>query len=434
MTPPAIGYPLTLSLAPMVIFSGSAPVRALKLIAAALVLAGSAPVVVAQAVITEDDLVQAVREHNRALQAARAGAAAEAERPEQVRWPFPMIEGMLMPQMIAGGDVGLAVAARQQIPWAARLRADREARGAWADAATREAEALEREQVLMAHHAYTELWGLQEQRALVDSFRVRLGLYREIALEQFRAGRGPQQAVLNIEVERQMLAQRLEAIEEQATARRALIAVLTGGALDPGPRDRIAAPAAHPHVGAEALAAWIDAHPLVEAGRARRASDEALGRMVRTRLWPDLTVGAVLNLSTHARRGMFGQEVFTPSVGLMLPLWRGGVRAEIREHEQRARQRALEVEHARVILSAEAADVQTQLERVQRRIARYETELLPTVARSLEAAVLGYQTGAVRFLELLDAQRMAFAIETDLIEARVLAAQLVGRLAAIAGH
>jgi outer membrane protein, heavy metal efflux system len=417
----------------MVIYPRSTRKRVLTAAIAGLLLTASGPAAHAQAVVTEDIIVEAVRQHNLALQAARAAASAEAERPDQVRWPFPMVEAMAMPQMIAEGELGLSLMARQQIPWGDRLRADRAARAAMAEAAGFEAGSFEREQVLIGRSAYAELWGLQEQRTLVDSFRVQLAFYREIALDQFRTGRGPQQAVLNIELERQMLTQRLDALEEKATGQRAMIAALTGGSVRLRPTDRLARPETAAVEDPAMVSDLIETHPMVSPGQSMRDAEEAMGRMARTMLRPDFTVGATVNLSPAARQRMFGQEVFTPSLGVMLPLWRGGIRAEIREFEERARQRELETEHTRIMLGAEAADALSQIERVRARIARYERELLPTIEQTLDASLLGYQTGVVRFLELLDAQRMAFTIQVDVIEARVQEAQLQARLAAITG-
>jgi outer membrane protein TolC len=118
----------------------------------------------------------------------------------------------------------------------------------------------------------------------------------------------------------------------------------------------------------------------------------------------------------------------------MLPLWRGGVRAQVREAELRATQRELETADARVRLEAELDDVLTQLDRVQARIARYEGQLRPQVRQTLEASLAGYQAGATRFLELLDTQRMALDVEVDLIMARVREAALVARLDSLTGR
>lgn len=123
-----------------------------------------------------------------------------------------------------------------------------------------------------------------------------------------------------------------------------------------------------------------------------------------------------------------------PAVGIMLPLWRGGVRAEVREAELRASQRELETADTRVALEAELGDALEQLARVQARIARYEDRLRPQIRQTLEASMAGYQAGTTRFLELLDAQRMALDVEMDLIMARVREAALSARIDAVTGR
>lgn len=123
-----------------------------------------------------------------------------------------------------------------------------------------------------------------------------------------------------------------------------------------------------------------------------------------------------------------------PALGVMLPLWRGGVRAQVREAELRAGQRELETADARVSLEAELDDVLAQAARVRDRIARYEDRLRPQVRQMLDATLAGYQAGTTRFLELLDAQRMALDVEMDLIMARVREAQLAARLDSVTGR
>jgi hypothetical protein len=73
-----------------------------------------------------------------------------------------------------------------------------------------------------------------------------------------------------------------------------------------------------------------------------------------------------LNLSRMAFDRMYGQEPVMPAIGVMLPLWRGGIRARIQEAELRATQRELETADARLQLEAEVEDVLAQLARVRR--------------------------------------------------------------------
>jgi outer membrane protein, heavy metal efflux system len=381
---------------------------------------------------TEAEVVAAVRAGNASLSAARVGASARALGPEQVRWPFPMIEVMPMLGMTFDGEPGMQVMARQTIPRRAGLEADRTARGRMADAAGFEAEALELELIAMARMTYAESWGVQERATLMQEFGTQLGLYREFALAQYAAGRGPQQAVLSIQVERSMLAQKVEALEEERSALTSRLAVLTGGRLRIGPADRLAAPSAAlaPRaVGGEGIAS----HPMLSAGRAMQDAEEAMAEMNRTRLRPEFTVGVNLNLSKMAFDRMYGLEPVMPAVGVMLPLWRGGIRASIREAELRATQRELETTNAALQLESERNDVASQLERVRGRINVSENTLRPEVRQTLDASISGYQAGMMRFLELLETQRMALEVELDLIMARVRAAELTARLDATTG-
>jgi outer membrane protein, heavy metal efflux system len=154
----------------------------------------------------------------------------------------------------------------------------------------------------------------------------------------------------------------------------------------------------------------------------------------QTMLRPEFTLGVNLNLSRMAFDRMYGQEPVMPVVGVMIPLWRRGVRAEVREAEHRVRQRELETAAARARLEAELEDVALQIERVGARIARYEDRLRPQIRQTLDASLAGYQAGTTRFLELLDAQRLALDVEVDLIMARVQAAELAARLDAAVGR
>jgi outer membrane protein, heavy metal efflux system len=387
-----------------------------------------------QEVRTESEVVAQVRAANLALRATRAGASADAERPNQVRWPFPMVELMPMPGMLLDGDVGAQVMARQAIPWPARLGADRAARSSMAEASALDAAAVELELVRSARMAYAELWGLQEQASLLGVYVRQLELYREAALAQYAAGRGPQQAVLGIQVEAEILTQRLSSLAEDRSALVARLEALMGGQarIDP---DRPLTPPAPVLVGDRAsYRDDLATHPMIEAGRAMQAAEVSMAAMSRTMLRPDFTVGVNLNLSRMAFDRMYGQEPVMPSLGVMVPLWRGGVRAQVREAELRATRRELETADARISLETELEDVLTQLSGVQGRIARYEERLRPQVRQTLDASLAGYQAGTTRFLELLDAQRMALDVEMDLIMARVREAQLAARLDASTGR
>jgi outer membrane protein, heavy metal efflux system len=404
--------------------------------ALALALLPAAPAAAQQREHTETEIIAAARVGSVELRAARTGAAASALGPAQVTRPNPMVEVMPMLAAIRDGEPGAQLMARQALPWPARLAAERSARGSMAEAESLEADALELDVIAMARMAYAELWGLQEQADRIRTYGRQLELYRDAALAQYAAGRGPQQAVLGIQVEAGMLAQRLEALGEDRASAAARLFTLTGGRIRVGEGARFAAPTSSrsPALAADAVQSEIAAHPMVAAGRAMQAAELSMAEMNRTMLRPEFTVGVNLNLSRMAFDRMYGMEPVMPALGVMLPLQRGGVRARVQESELRALQRELESTDARFRLEAEASALLEQITRVRGRIVTYEGTLRPQVAQTLEASLGGYQAGTIRFLELLDAQRMALEVELDLIMARMREAELIARLDAVAGR
>jgi outer membrane protein, heavy metal efflux system len=156
--------------------------------------------------------------------------------------------------------------------------------------------------------------------------------------------------------------------------------------------------------------------------------------MNRTMLRPEFTLGVNLNLSRMAFDRMYGTEPVMPAVGVMLPLQRRGIRARIEESELRAAQRELATFDTRVRLQAEADAVIEQLRRVRIRATSLEETLRPQVRQMLDASMAGYQAGTTRFLELIDAQRMALDVELELIMARMREAELEARLDAATGR
>lgn len=406
--------------------------RCIAVLALGVLPAGAAA---QQSAYTENEIIAAVQARSAALGAARQGAAASVLGPSQVTWPSPMLEVMPMPSAISDGEFGAQVMARQAVPWPARLNADRAARARMADASALEADALEVELVAMARMAYAELWSIQEQATRIADYRRQLDLFRDAALAQYAAGRGPQQAVLSIQVEAGMLAQRLEALEEERAEAAGQLSALSGGAVRIGPDARVSPPTALSMADTvpEPVVA-IDGHPIVAAGEAMAAAERAMADMNRTMLRPEFTLGVNLNLSRMAFDRMYGTEPVMPAVGVMVPLQRGGIRARVQESELRAAQRELETMDTRHRLQAEFDAVTEQLRSVRTRAATLEGTLRPQVRQMLDASMAGYQAGTTRFLELLDAQRMALDVELDLIMARMREAELLARLDAAAGR
>jgi outer membrane protein, heavy metal efflux system len=390
----------------------------------------------AQGVLTEDDIVIAVTSSDHVVRAARLSAEAGARRPEQITWPFPMVDIGLMPSMIADGETGAVIMARQKVPWPGLLAERRQERRHEAAAAVANADAIERERILEARLAYADLWGAQREIAIMDSFIQRIGIFEEGALAAYSSGRAPQQGVIQVQVERERLLQRRDRVEDDAIERREQLRRLTGGRVVVTPTTILAPPPQPdpPAMLSSRLPDVVSAHPSVREGLAMQAAESASIEIARLEGRPEITLGADVNLSPMARDRMFGLEPVMPVVGLSLPLWRSGIRAEIEEATVRREQRREETEAARLELETDAQAIVDQIGRTDARIERLETRLRPRVELAVESMLGAMRTGTAGTIDLLDLERSAIEIDTDLLTERTRRARLYARLKAITGE
>lgn len=386
----------------------------------------------AQPVLTEDAVAEGVRSANLEVLAAREAATADAQRQDQVTWAFPMLEAELMPGMIADGQAGVTFMAQQTLPRPGVLRSERDARRYAAEATQHDADALMRQRVLEGRLAYAALWQIQEELALLDSFRVRTRLYEDAALSRYRAGRGSQQAALQVGIEDELRVQRRHALEEQLTSLRQRIALLTGGRIQPSSNQRLSPPPSYIAVPADS--ARVGAHPLIVARQSLAAAADAATSVSRALGRPEFSISVAVDVSPMARERMYGREPVMPGIGVMLPLWRGGVRAQVEEAKARMRQRQFESDQARLALSTEFQDVMRQLAQVDERIRRYADVIRPRIELTREATLSGYRAGTAPLIELLDVERTAFDLELDLLSARAREAELYARLRYLIGE
>lgn len=408
----------------------------MRIILSAWLLVAVAQPVCAQRVLTEDDVVSAVLASDYVLEAARHAADASARRPDQVTWPFPMVDIGLMPSMIADGETGVSLMARQRVPWPGLLSERRQERAYEADASRAASEMVERERVMQARIAFARLWSLQQETVLTDTFVQRLGIFEEGALSAYAAGRSPQQGVIQVQVERERLLQRRERLDDDAIELRADLQRLSGGRLVIDASVRLAPP---PDPDAIAVSEprvdlAIESHPGVQEGLAMQRAASASAEVARLEGRPEITLGADVNLSPMARDRMYGLEPVMPVIGITLPLWRSGIRAEVEEAAIREDQRRAETDAMRIDLQSEADAIIGQIARTNARIDRLETRLRPRIELAVESMLGAMRAGTASTTDLLDLERSALEIDTDLVAERNRRAELYARLRAITGE
>ena len=369
-----------------------------------------------------DAVLDAVYADNPTLAAARLDARALARRGDQVgALPDPTASVMVAPYPIltARGHAAEPVARRADgSPWPGTLGLRRDAVDAAAEAARLGADATALDLARDATRAYADLVRTQEAADVVRAFQARLGAFAEAAAVRYEVGRGPQGAILQVQLERQRLDERLIELGRQRDAAvQTLARVLDRPGLTVG--RVVTPPAALPDADdLDALA--FDLRPEVAAAQARIDQAEIDVALAERAFYPDLGVGVVYTdiAPADAPPTATGRDALGLMASVRIPLGRDRLRAGV--EEARLRQRAAEVrlEATRTAVQTALADALSDARRAAEAVALYRDTLLPLSLTTVESALAGYTTGAVDFLAFLDAERARFQIQLGLVDAR----------------
>ena len=397
-------------------------------VARAVLLAGLAALAFAPATRAQapdtlrlDAVLDAVYAGNPTLAAARLDARALARRGDQVSaLPDPTASVMVAPYPIltARGTQRSQWRVEQMIPWPGTLGLRRDAADAAAEAARLGADATALDLARDATRAYADLVRTQEAADVVRSFQARLDAFAEAAAVRYEVGRGPQGAILQVQLERQRLAERLIDLDRQRDAAVQVLArVLDRPGLTVG--RVVTPPAALPDADdLDALA--LDLRPEVAAAQARIAQAETAVALARQAYYPDLGVGVVYTdvAPADAPPTATGRDALGLMASVRIPLGRGRLRAGVQEAELRQQAARVRLEATRTAVQTDLADALSDARRAAEAVALYRDTLLPLSLTTVESALAGYTTGTVDFLAFLDAERARFQIQLGLVDAR----------------
>jgi outer membrane protein TolC len=123
-----------------------------------------------------------------------------------------------------------------------------------------------------------------------------------------------------------------------------------------------------------------------------------------------------------------GTDAWMIEIGVSLPIWRGGIAAEVDAATARqAESRALRAAEASRI-AAESRVAASRVRRGREIMALYSTTLVPRAATALASARSSYQTGRTDLRDLLDAARARVETQLDGARAEADLAQAVADL------
>jgi len=359
----------------------------------------------AQDALTLDAAVQLARAQHPALQAAREDVTAAIANLRGARMPrnpeIIVTPGVLGP---AGSDEFLSIAQSLELNGARAARA--RAAGGQVQAATADQQVTEREVLLAVRTAY---WDLLQAQAISAADAENVGhaeALLDAAKKQVELGNEPTAHAMKVEVELARARQQLA--RSRADAAQAAAALNTAMGRDPSTPLTLAETLTVPSLAFDDAALYR----LAETSRPEIAREQAYHAVIRADIEaaraarrPDVTVQ--VRQEEWAGDGGVG-------VGISLPLvdW-GSAKAERRRAEAAARAQEKRVDSARIAIRQDVAaaliavrDAEGQLRTLREQVLR-PAEQLAAMAR------LGYEEGALTYLEVLEARRTVRAVQVE---------------------
>ncbi len=351
------------------------------------------------------------------LEARLESAAARHRIPQATALPDPTVSLTVHgqpPETRVGPQRG-GIAVRQALPWFGK-RGDRGAVARTrADARDALVEAQRAAVVRDVKIAYYELAYLDRAIAVADQEADLLRLYETLAEARYSQGTGLQQSVVKLQAEvTRILSRRDALLQERVGAEAELNALRDRPAQDPLPSVRLRT-RPETHIDEERLRELGRAHhPEVRVARLHLQTERGNVRLARRAPWPDIVLGAAWNpvgdrrdrAGRLAPPGDNGEDQFSFSIGVSIPLQRGRYAAGVREAAARldAARAALHrtVNHVDVAVR----DAGARLTRIAARILRHERALVPQAEQALRSAEAAYSAGTVDVLDLLDSEEM----------------------------
>lgn len=362
-----------------------------------------------------DALLAEVEAANPTLRAARLEAAALAEVGAQVgALPDPTVGVTVSPYPIltARGAQRSQWRIEQAVPWPGTLGLRERVADLGAEVAGNEADALALDLAFAVKRAYYDLNHAHHVEATVRAYQERLGAFTEAAAVRYEVGRGPQGAILQIQLEAQRLGERLNALAAHRAQALQTLARLTDRPDLVGHPVAVEPPML-PEDPDALLALALRQRPEVRALEVAQERAEAEVALAQKARYPELTVGVTYSdiADREAPPTADGRDAFGVMLSAKIPLQRGRLRARAEEARLRraqieARQEALDTE-----LRTQIATLAERVHTAHETLALFEDRLRPLAASTVESTLAAYTTGQADYLAFLDAERTRFQVQ-----------------------
>lgn len=362
-------------------------------------------------------LLETVQEHNPDLRASRLEVDALALRRSQVSaLPDPMVGITYQPYPLftARGSQRTQWRVEQAIPFPGKLGLRGDIADFGAEIASYEALTFEQDLIFLAKKAYYELYRIQEQQDLIRAFEDRLKDFEENAATQYVVGAGMQQSILKAQLERNALSQRELSLDIQQRSAIETLARLLNKPVSDVAIGEIQAPSI-PTIEEEALhEIALRLRPEALALDVAEKRTDAQISLAEKEFFPDFgfnityfDVGTASIPPTAT-----GRDALAIGVSVKIPFWRGRLKAQLAEARTRKAQVRARIEGLDTTFKTQIADLISQLMQEGEQLTLFQQALIPQAETTLQATLSSYTTGRTDFLDLLDAERMLFSLQT----------------------
>jgi len=235
----------------------------------------------------------------------------------------------------------------------------------------------------------------------------------ETARYQNAVGRATLQDALQAQIEQERLKTRIENMEDsRGTLAAELKAALGMGKTDPDPPLPVKfIPSKNTTDPGMVLDIALRRNPAIRQMKAEVERAESMLELAHKTGVPDLTLGLEAELKNTP-------TMWTPSVGVTLPIWRDRIAAEIAGARAGERAAQARLSNEQVQLAAELAAMLYMYRESTRNMELFEDRLIPRGRQSLEASRTGYANGKSSFLEVIESYRQILDFDLFLVEAR----------------
>ncbi|MCC7536282.1 MAG: TolC family protein [Deltaproteobacteria bacterium] len=371
----------------------------------------------AQAAWTEHDVVRMARSRSADVAAAEAEVAvARSEEIGASLRPNPSL-GWEREQVFSPDASQDVVRWTQPIDVSSRVRARTAIARVRTALARAEVAAARADVIARALEAFDDAIAAELRRALAASELSALTEAARVVRSREAGGVGAGFDVVRLEIEVELVRSRVAEAQASRRAAEATLASIVG--LDAARMPRLVGnlESRDPEALGVLLARARRRRQELRAGRSAQSVARGAARSTSGSWWPLVTVSAGLDMARDARESALG---YAGSVTIEVPISSRGqdVDAQARAAATLASARLAAIE---AHVEREVAVARAQLASARAELARFDGETRPRMEALRVAAESGYREGARTIVELLDARRASFEIETRKLELAIAA-------------